>query len=115
MHRAILRPAYGSEVDHVNGNGLDNRRDNLRACVRTQNNGNRRLSGLNASGYRGVSWDARNDRWRADIRAFGVARNLGRFTDAAQAARAYDAAARDMFGEFARPNFPDRCRADDSE
>lgn len=107
MHREILQPGPGFEVDHVNGDGLDNRRANLRECVRTQNNANHGLGRLNASGFKGVSWDAANRRWRTSISAAGVTRNLGRYDRPEDAARAYDRAAVATFGDFARLNFPE--------
>jgi hypothetical protein len=91
-------------VDHVNGNGLDNRRDNLRPATRAQNQRNARRRIDNTSGFKGVSIN--RGRWQAVIRAGGTPRNLGRFDDPESAARAYDAAARELHGEYATLNFP---------
>lgn len=102
MHRYIL--GCGTEsVDHKNGDTLDNRRDNLRPCTDTQNQGNRKLNANNTSGFKGVSWLKRKKRWRAAIGK----KEIGMFLDKHDAARAYDKAAIEYFGEFARVNFPD--------
>ena len=105
MHRTILSPPPGSETDHVNMNGLDNRKCNLRVATRSQNNGNHARRRDSKSPYKGLHWDAVNLRWRATIREGGKAKHLGRFSDPVEAALAYDLAALRVFGEFARPNF----------
>ena len=93
-------------IDHRNGNGLDNQRSNLRPATQSQNNWNARgRSGT--SEFKGVSLYRRTSRWRAQIRHSGHSRHLGLFDTPEDAARAYDAAARQLFGEFARPNFPE--------
>lgn len=96
------------ETDHANGDGLDNRRANLRPATRSQNNANKQRHKNNTSGYKGVSWRKRTRQWQAYIGAGkgGKMIHLGYFTTAEAAARAYDAAAIVAWGEFARPNFP---------
>lgn len=94
------------ETDHRNGDGLDNRRVNLRCATRTQNNANSRLRSDNTSGFKGVLWNRQRRRWYARITIDGRQRHLGSFGDPGEAARAYDAAAREVFGEFARLNLP---------
>lgn len=107
MHRLILRAPAGTHVDHVNGDGLDNRRANLRLATRFQNAANRRKSvnGRNyRSKYKGVRPNAK--KFQAVI---GVRRKLvfiGSFSTELEAARAYDVKAREVFGEFAQLNFP---------
>ena len=91
-------------VDHRNGNALDNRRANLREATRSQNSANRRVPRTNKCGLKGVRFEAK--RWRADIKVGGTSRYLGRFDTAEDAARAYDVAAREAWGEFAALNFP---------
>ncbi|MFI5473137.1 HNH endonuclease [Streptomyces cacaoi] len=102
MHSFITGLPY---VDHVNGNGLDNRRANLRAATASQNQANQRMRRDNRSGFRGVQ-HAPGDRWRALLIAKGQRISLGYYDAREDAARAYDAAAIDHFGEFARTNFP---------
>lgn len=104
MHRFLLPDA--EEVDHINGNGLDNRRSNLRPATRAQNCANMRRSKANTSGYKGVSWHKGGRKWHAQIRGDAKREHLGLFTDPADAAKAYDNAARRLHGEFARLNFP---------
>lgn len=104
MHRHILGRPDG-DVDHRNGNGLDNRRENLRVTSRRLNNANARHRG-GSSQFKGVSWDIGRGRWQAGICAAGRRIALGRFDDETEAALAYDAAARHAFGEFAALNFP---------
>lgn len=104
MHR-LIRPTWPL-IDHINGDGLDNQRANLRPATFAQNGANRRASKRNTSGFKGVCWDPRRQLWRAVISQGRSQRFLGRFSTAEQAAYAYDAAATEIFGEFARLNFP---------
>lgn len=106
MHRVILDAPGGMLVDHVNGNGLDNRRCNLRLATRTQNAINSRMSPTNTSGYRGVYWCKKNKRWQASISVDGKRKHVGCFKAPEDAARAYDKAIVAHYGEFARTNFP---------
>lgn len=103
LHRIILRPAPNEEVDHINGDPLDNRRENLRICTRRQNAAARRFPS-GKSGYRGVSYHC--GKWQASVRVDGVLVYLGRFDTAEEAAKQYDDAAIEAFGEFANLNFP---------
>jgi hypothetical protein len=93
-------------VDHVNGDGLDNRQRNLRPADQRQNSANRRRSSHNTSGYKGVTRKSRGGSWIAQIRVEGHQQHIGTYPTAADAARAYDAAALTAWGAFARPNFP---------
>lgn len=92
-------------VDHRNGNGLDNRRANLRPATKSTNAANSRIRSDNTSGYRGVT--RRGRRWVAQITHAGTHHYLGIFVTPEEGARAYDAAALEHFGEFARLNFPE--------
>lgn len=115
MHRLLLGLPAGSgtgvEVDHRNGDGLDNRRHNIRVVTRRQNMQNRtRKRRGTSSRFKGVSWDKRDQKWAAEIRIdSGEGRSrkvfLGRFIQEEDAAKAYDSAARRYFGEYAAPNF----------
>lgn len=111
MHRLVLGTPKGLETDHINGNGLDNRRANLRIASASQNRANmgkpRRPDGsVHTSRFKGVSWDRSRGKWQAQIRVEGRCRNLGRFDDEVSAAKAYDAAAATAWAEYARLNFP---------
>lgn len=104
LHR-VLCPTWPL-VDHINGNGLDNRRANLRQATHAENMRNRAMHRNNTTGLRGVSLEPSRGQYRACIKVDGRTRHLGRFAEAEAAGRAYDAAAREFFGEFARLNFP---------
>lgn len=92
-------------VDHINGDGLDNRRANLRPATSLQNSMNRRTRSDSKSGIKGVRQN-RSGTWSATIQIDGKPLALGSYKTAAEAGRAYDAAAIEHFGEFARLNFP---------
>lgn len=105
MHRLITNAVAGQMVDHKNGNGLDNRRPNLRICTCSQNNQNRRRLSTKSSQFKGVRWHKQTSRWESRIMLNKVSIYLGCFTNEHDAAIAYDAAARNYFGEFALTNF----------
>lgn len=111
MHRLITNAAIGMDVDHIDGDGLNNKRDNLRIATRSQNMANVSIGPRSKSGFKGVSWHAGAGRWRATTISNGRQVHLGYFDNVEDAARAYDAKAREIFGEFARLNFPDESAA----
>ncbi len=109
MHREITNPPDNLLVDHRNVNALDNRRADLRLATNSQNQCNRPKTRLKTtSRYIGVHFDKRAGRWAAMIRKKGKKTWLGYYDCEIEAARAYDAAAREYHGEFARLNFPER-------
>lgn len=103
MHRLIMHPARNQVVDHVNGNGLDNRKQNLRCCTINENMWNVRSK--NKHGYKGV-FKRKNGTWSANIRHNGTRIYVGTFPSAKDAALAYDELAHRYFGEYALLNFP---------
>lgn len=102
MHRLICAATKGVQVDHINGDPLDNQRKNLRVCSASQNQWNRGVQRDNTSGFKGVDWRESHSKWRARIQVFSRMIHLGYFLTAAAAGRAYKAAARKYYGEFAR-------------
>jgi hypothetical protein len=107
LHRLIACPPDGFEVDHADGDKLNNTRANLRVCTRSQNHANRRKFKNCSSQYKGVSLNKAFGNWRASIKENGKLRYLGTFALEVDAARAYDREAVRIHGEFARLNFPD--------
>ena len=103
MHRVIAAAPDGMDVDHIDGDGLNNRRSNLRHATRSENNCNRRAALKNASGLKGVSWNKANKKWLAQIRFHKQKKHLGYFNTPEEAHAAYCAAANVLHGEYARP------------
>ncbi|MBA7676314.1 hypothetical protein ES703_84555 [subsurface metagenome] len=108
MHRLVLKIPPYIFVDHINHNGLDNRKANLRPATRAQNGQNRvkfknRIYG---SKFKGVTWNRKYKNWQVQIQVNGKLTFLGRFTDEITAAKAYDRAAKKYHGDFASLNFP---------
>lgn len=105
MHAFIINSPVGKEVDHINRDRLDNRKRNLRVCTRAENSANK--VARSANGYKGVQYRNKGiKRWQASIGIKGKNLHLGLFDSAEEAARAYDKAAHENFGEFAWLNFP---------
>jgi len=105
MHTVILGTPKGMQSDHKNGDGLDNRRENLRICTHTQNLHNQRKQiGPTSSRFKGVSWNNKRRRWAAQISPYRQHIVLGFFNFEIDAAKAYNKAAIEHFGEFARLN-----------
>lgn len=105
MHREILSATNPSEfIDHINTNGLDNRKLNLRFCTQAENQRNRGKQRNNTSGFKGVFWNKGVCKWIPAIRVDGRMIALGCFDCKIQAAKAYNAAALKYHGEFAYLN-----------
>lgn len=105
MHRLILGCTIREEEgDHRNHDTLDNRRSNLRKCTSAENKWNIRISSQNKSGFKGVSFDRTRGKWAAKISFHNKTVNIGRFDVIEEAVAAYDAKARELFGEFAHTN-----------
>lgn len=104
MHREVMNAQDGSEVDHINGDKLDNRRENLRLCTKSQNMSNRGKQLNNTTGYKGVFTSQRTTKFRAQIRVKGKSIHLGLFENLKDAAISYNIAATKYFGEFAKLN-----------
>lgn len=94
----------GVEVDHINGNPLDNRRHNLRLCDRSENLANTHKRPGGTSRFKGVSWCNRDKKWVAHIEVRGRQKNIGGFRSEEEAAAAYNRAATEAWGEFAKVN-----------
>jgi hypothetical protein len=109
MHRRIMNAPDDFVIDHINYNGLDNRKANLRLATRTQNNRHTRITiNPGTSKYKGVSWYKREKRWAVRITADGKTIPIGYFKNEIEAALAYDHAAKKYHREFAALNFPEQ-------
>ncbi len=106
MHREIAAVAEIPEVDHQDGNGLHNCRQNLRPATLAQNRHNQHKRLGCTSRFKGVSFNKNAGKWEAQIKNSGRRIYLGYFGDETMAARTYDEAARLHFGIFAKTNFP---------
>jgi HNH endonuclease/AP2 domain len=104
MHRVVVNAPAGYDVDHINGNKLDNRKENLRIATRSQNNYNKGLQSNSTSGFKGVSWSKQKNKWLARIRVDKKEMYLGSFDYKVDAALAYNEAAFKYHGEFAKYN-----------
>lgn len=110
LHRLIIGAGTDEQVDHKNGDGLDNRLLNLRVATKSENGANRpkdtnRHRAAFTSTFKGVYWDKKRETWVAIIHD-KKSRYLGRFDNEESAARAYDVAALEVWGDFARLNLP---------
>lgn len=103
MHRLILRAPPSVHVDHWDGDGLHNWRKNLRVCTRSQNQSNRGKTKANKSGFKGVCL-LKSGKWQAQIKCDGEITYLGVYSSPKEAAKAYDTAALQLHGEFAKTN-----------
>jgi hypothetical protein len=95
-----MNPKINMYVDHINKNGLDNRKENLRICTNYQNLWNSKLYKSNTSGYKGVYWCKHYNKWHTRIKVCGKQKHIGYFKDIIEAKEAYIKAAKQYFGEF---------------
>jgi hypothetical protein len=100
LHRLILNPQDNKDIDHINGNILDNRKSNLRVCTNKENHWNTDLKKSNKSGYKGVSWDKEKEKWYTSIRLNEKTISLGRYNTAEEASEAYKKASLEHHKEF---------------
>jgi hypothetical protein len=103
MHRMVIGAKPGQQVDHINMNKLDNRKENLRLCTHSQNKMNMNAQSNSTTGYKGV--DINHGRYRAQIKIGMKRKFIGYFDDPIAAAKAYDKEAVKNYGAFARTNF----------
>ena len=107
LHRVVYALTTGSdpadmEIDHIDGNGLNNDPSNLRLATRTNNCHNQKISKSNSSGAKGVYWCKKTMKWHSRIKTNKKNLNLGHFACLSEAAAAYEKAAKELHGEFAR-------------
>jgi hypothetical protein len=109
LHRLIFNPGTGFKTDHIDGNGLNNRRSNLRQATQSQNMANAGKFTNNTSGFKGIHRRQRRNyiHWRAEITFQGKRIFLGVRKDKMEAVKLYDDAAVKYFGAFGHPNFPE--------
>jgi|SRR5881394_122565 len=100
MHRIIMEAPEGVEVDHIDGNPLNNQRSNLRLASKFTQAHNQKIVSRNTSGFRGVHWHKGAKKWRAFIMSFGTRLHLGYFNDPQKASEAWNTAALKMRGEL---------------
>lgn len=104
MHREIMGVVSGIDIDHRDRNGLNNQKDNLRTCSRSQNEGNAKLRKDSTTGFKGVSYKKERGKFLARVQFERKRISLGYFVTPEEAALAYNQKAIELFGEFARIN-----------
>lgn len=105
MHREIMNTPAGFETDHINGNGLDNQKSNLRVCSKEQNQHNQTVKRKNTSSkYKGVSYYKKNKKWGVNMTFHGKCLFFGLYDSEVEAANIYNLFAIELFGEYASLN-----------
>ena len=102
IHKILMNPPEGYVVDHIDGNPLNNTRANMRLVTTSQNSCNKKIGLANTSGYKGVCFDKKRNKWVAQIKINRKKFNLGFFIDPADAAKAYARASAEIHGEYGR-------------
>ncbi len=100
MHKLLMNIQLGQQIDHIDQNGLNNNRSNLRIVSSQQNSFNRRSHRNSSSKYKGVSWHKSRNKWQAYVCFNGRLKYLGIFNDEKRAAEAYNIAASHQFGSY---------------
>jgi hypothetical protein len=104
IHRDVMKPEKGFVIDHIDGNTLNNQKDNLRICTHAQNIRNSKININNTSGFKGVYWNKQSAKWYAFIRFNNKRIHLGVFFKLKDAAKSYNEGALKYHGEFANLN-----------
>lgn len=104
MHRVVMDCPGDKLIDHINGDKLDNRKSNLRFATQSENMRNRKIAARTKSGYKGVWFNSKRNKYIAYIKYKGQSKVLGSFDSAIEAARTYNVYAQKYWGEFARLN-----------
>lgn len=104
MHRVLMEAKKGHNIDHIDGNPLNNQKSNLRYATTAQNSWNRKGVQNSTSKYKGVSWAKQFNKWYACIKKNGKSKNLGYYASEIEAAKVYDKEAKSLFGDYARLN-----------
>lgn len=104
MHRLIMSAPKGMQVDHINGDGLDNRRSNLRLVTNSQNSYNRGVAKNNVSGFKGVGFHKKSGKWQARIAVDRKRKHIGLYDTPEQAAEAYEAESKKLHGVYSWAN-----------
>lgn len=102
MHSLLMNPKERRVVDHINGDGLDNRRKNLRVCTYSENAMNSKVKSSNKSGFKGVYWSNQMGKWAAQITVMYKTKHLGYFSKIKEAINKRKEAELDFFGEYAK-------------
>lgn len=105
IHNILMAPSQGLEVDHINGDPLDNRKENLRIVTHSQNMMNSKISKNNTSGYKGVSFNIARNKWQVHIMDNKKEKCVGYFNNKIEAAKVYNQEALKYYGEFAKLNY----------
>lgn len=103
-HKLIMPESSDHQVDHINGNGIDNQKSNLRLVTHQQNQWNQKKTS-GSSKYKGICWDNERQKWLTQIGFNNKNIYIGRFETEHHAAMAYDISAKELFGEFSSLNF----------